>query len=165
METRDEEVRPTPEQARAALADAEQVRASAGALSATPWPTWFVAVTTAMLVILPIALGGALAKPEWLMPQLAWIVAMLASEAAFMVLFVLAGRRWMARTGVALRVDVLPKAATVSALIGLLVLVIGSAYAFQVTGHSWWLFGAAAIAAVVSICFHLWFVRLHRRQS
>ncbi|MFE1072292.1 hypothetical protein ACFW5W_13820 [Streptomyces sp. NPDC058783] len=43
----------TPEQARAALADTERVRASATALSATPWPTWFFVTLTLYVAVLP----------------------------------------------------------------------------------------------------------------
>lgn len=156
---------PTPDQARAALADTDHVRASVAALSATPWPLWFVATITAMLVVLPITLGGALAKPDWLMPRWAWVVTMLAIEAVFFAFFAVAARSWRARTGVALRLDVLPKRATVPALIGLPLLVVGSGYAFRYTGQPLWLFGAAAVGAAVSIGFHLWFVRLHRKAS
>lgn len=162
METSDEGARPTQEQARSALADAERVRTTVGALSATPWPVWFTAVLTAMLVTLPIGIGGALAEPEWLMPRWAWAVVIFVSEAAFFMLFFVASRRWTSRTGVALRLDVLPKAATIPAMIGLPVIVLGAALAFRMTEQPWWLFVAAALGAGLSIGFHLWFVRLHR---
>ncbi|MCW4457353.1 hypothetical protein [Microbacterium sp. MPKO10] len=165
METNSERLRPTPEEARAALDGTESVRASVSALSATPWPLWFTAVLTAMLAALPIGLGGALAEPEWLMPRWAWFVAIVVVEGVFFALFFLASRRWTASTGVALRLNVLPKAVTLSAMIGLPVIVVGAGIAFRMTGEVWWLLGAATIGAALSIAFHLWFVRLHERQS
>lgn len=165
METSEEATQPTPEQARAALADTDHVRASVTALSATPWPLWFVATITAMFVVLPITFGGVLAEPDWLMPQWAWIVTMLATEAVFLGFFAVAAMSWRAKTGVALRLDILPKYATVPAVIGMPLLLLGSGYAFKYTGQPLWLFGAAAVGAAVSIGFHLWFVRLHRKAS
>lgn len=165
METNGEATLPTPEQARAALAGTDHVRASVTALSATPWPTWFVAMITAMLVVLPITLGGMLAEPEWLMPQWAWVVTMLTTEAVFVAFFAIAARNWRAKTGVALRLDILPKRATVPAFIGMPLLVVGSGYAFRYTEQPLWLFGAAAAGAALSVGFHLWFVRLHRKAS
>lgn len=163
METGKDVIPPTPEQARAALADTDDVRAAVAALSATPWPSWFVATITAVLVVLPITLGGALAEPAWLLPQWAWLVTMLATEAVFFAFFTVAARNWVAKTGVALRLDILPKRATVPALIGLPLLLVGGCYAFRDTGQPLWLFGVAAVGAAVSIGFHLWFVRLHRK--
>ncbi|XVQ07307.1 hypothetical protein ACQP1W_32465 [Spirillospora sp. CA-255316] len=165
METNGEAALPTPEQARAALADTDHVRVSVAALSATPWPTWFVTTITAMLVVLPITFGGALAEPDWLMPQGAWLATMLATEVVYVVFFAIAARNWRAKTGVALRLDVLPKRATVPAFIGMPLLLLGSGYAFRHTGQPLWLFGAAAAGAALSIGFHLWFVRLHRKTS
>jgi hypothetical protein len=165
METDGEATLPTPEQARAALDDTDHVRVSVAALSATPWPSWFAATITAMLVVLPFGLGGALAEPEWLMPQWAWLITMLAIETVYLAFFVVAARNWRAKTGVALRLDVLPKYATVPMLIGMPPLMMGSAYAFRYTGQLLWLFGAAIVGAAVSIGFHLWFVRLHRKAS
>ncbi|WP_395109641.1 hypothetical protein [Actinomadura sp. SCN-SB] len=154
---------PTPEQARAALADTDHVRASVAALSATPWQPWFAATTTAMFIALPIFLGGALAEPEWLMPQWAWVVTMVATEAVFGALLGLAARNWRAKTGVALRLDILPKWAAVPAFTLLPLLIVGAGYAFRYTGRPLWLFGAAAVGAAASIGSHLWFVRLHRK--
>ncbi|MCP9952261.1 MULTISPECIES: hypothetical protein [Actinomadura] len=165
METNGEASLPTPEQARAALADTDDVRVSVEALSATPWPTWFVATITAMFVVLPITFGGALAEPDWLMPQGAWLAVMLGAEAVFLAFFVVAGRNWRAKTGVALRLDVLPKRATVPALVGTPLLIVGSGYAFRYTDQPLWLFAASAAGAALSIGFHLWFVRLHRKAS
>lgn len=165
METNGEAIRPTPAQARAALSDAERVRASVTALSATPWPSWFVVTITGTLVALPLCLGGFLADPEWLMPQWAWLVAMLVTEAVFFAFFAVAAAKWRAKTGVALRYDILPKRATVPVIAGLPVLLLGSGYAFRYTDEPLWLFGAAAVGAAVSIGFHLWFVRLHRKAS
>jgi hypothetical protein len=164
METNGEAILPTPEQARAALADTDQIRVSVAAVSATPWPSWFVATITAMFVVLPITFGGVLAEPDWLMSQGAWLVTMLATDVVYLAFFAIAARNWRAKTGVALRLDVLPKRATVPAFIGMPLLVVGSGYAFRYTGQPLWLFGAAAVGAAVSIGFHLWFVRLHRQH-
>jgi hypothetical protein len=165
METNEEAVLPTPEEAHAALVDTDHVRVSVAALSATPWPPWFVATITAMFVVLPIGFGGTLAEPDWLMPQWAWLVTMLAAEAVFFAFFAVAARNWRGKTGVALRLDVLPTYATGPAFIGLPLLIVGSGYAFRYTGQPLWLFGAATVGAAVSIGFHLWFVRLHRKAS
>ncbi|URN08481.1 hypothetical protein LUW74_37305 [Actinomadura madurae] len=83
----------------------------------------------------------------------------------FLAFFVVAGRNWRAKTGVALRLDVLPKRATVPALVGTPLLIVGSGYAFRYTDQPLWLFAASAAGAALSIGFHLWFVRLHRKAS
>ncbi|MFE2291890.1 hypothetical protein [Streptomyces sp. NPDC059452] len=158
-------VRPTPEQARSALADTEQVRASAAALSATPWPNWFFVTLTLYIAALPITYGGALADTDWLLPGPAWTGIMLASTAVFMALFALAARAWRDRTGVALRLDVLPKRVTVPLMVGLPVVLVGAAFAFRATEWAGWLIAASLIGAAVSVGFHLAFVRLHRKTA
>lgn len=100
---------PTPDQARAALGDAAQVQASVARLSATPWPLWFTACLAGYCGALPIVFGGVIADPEWLLPRAAWLVAGVLLLAVYLSLFAVAGRAWQSRTGVALRMDVLPK--------------------------------------------------------
>ncbi|MGP3985854.1 hypothetical protein [Streptomyces sp. 3N207] len=155
----------TPEQARSALADTEHVRASAAALSATPWPNWFFITLTLYLAALPITYGGVMADSEWLLPHPAWMGIMLAITAVFMALFAVAAKTWRHKTGVALRLDVLPKRATVPLQVGLPVLLVGAAFAFRVTGWPVWLIAASLISAAVSVGFHLAFVRLHRKTA
>jgi hypothetical protein len=156
-------VRLTPEQAHAALADTEHVRASAAALSATPWPNWFFITLTLYIAAFPIAYGGAVADSEWLLPRPAWMAIMLTGTAVYVALFAVAANAWRTKTGVALRLDVLPKRATVPFAIGLPVLLVGAPFAFRATGRPVWLFAASLIGVVVSVGFHLAFVRLHRK--
>ncbi len=156
-------VRMTPEQARSALTDTEHVRASAAALSATPWPNWFFITLTLYAAALPVIYGGVTAEADWLLPHSAWLGIMLASAAVYWALFGVAARAWRNKTGVALRFDVLPKRATVPLAVGLPVLVAGSGFAFRVTGQPVWLIAASLISAAVSVGFHLAFVRLHRK--
>ncbi|GHE04479.1 hypothetical protein [Streptomyces alanosinicus] len=158
-------VRLTPEQARSALADTEHIRASAAALSATPWPNWFFITLTLYTAALPITYGGAMADPDWLLPGPAWMGIMLAMTAVYGALFAVAAKTWRNKTGVALRFDVLPKRATVPLAVGLPVLLVGAAFAFRVTGWPVWLFAASLISAVASVGFHLAFVRLHRKVA
>ncbi|MGI5196297.1 hypothetical protein ACQEVY_22045 [Streptomyces sp. CA-288835] len=158
-------VRLTPEQAHAALADTEHVRASAAALSATPWPNWFFITLTLYIAALPITFGGFAADPEWLLPRSAWAAIIVTSAAVYLALFVVAGNAWRAKTGVALRLDVLPKRATVPLSIGLPVLPMGAGFVFRATGQPVWLFAASLIGVAVSVGFHLAFVRLHRKTS
>ncbi|MGW3830604.1 hypothetical protein [Streptomyces microflavus] len=158
-------VRPTPEHARAALADAEHIRASAAALSATPWPNWFFITLTLYIAALPIAYGGAMADADWLLPGPVWLGVLLAITAVYGALFAVAARSWRNRTGVALRLDVLPKRATVPLVVGLPVVLVGAAFAFRVTGWPGWLIAASLIGAAVSVGFHLDFVRLHRKTA
>lgn len=165
METNGDAIRPTAQQARAALADIEQVRASATALSATPWPRWFATTLTLYIAAVPPVYGGTLASPRWLLPNLAWGVIMLVMTAAYLVLFGIAGVNWRKKTGVALRLDVLPKRATVPLAIGLPALLVGSGFAFRASREPLWLFAASAVGAAVSIAFHLVFVRMHRKAS
>lgn len=155
----------TPEQARSALANTEHVRASATALSATPWPRWFFVTLTLYVAALPITCGGVAAGSDWLLPRPAWMGILLAITAAHAALFAVAANAWRDKTGVALRVDVLPKRATVPLAIGLPVLVVGAAFAFRVTGWPGWLVTASLIGAAVSAGFHLAFVRLHRKTA
>ncbi|MEU9856084.1 hypothetical protein [Streptomyces sp. NPDC047974] len=158
-------VRPTPEQARSALADTEHIRASAAALSATPWPNWFAVTVTLYAAALPIAYGGVMADTDWLLPRPAWMGVMLAITVVYTALFAVAGRAWCDKTGVALRFDVLPKRATVPLAIGLPALLVGAAFAFRVTGWPVWLIAASLIGAATSAGFHLAFVRLHRKLA
>ncbi|MFI2507711.1 hypothetical protein [Streptomyces sp. NPDC018972] len=161
METH--EVRLTPEQARSALADTERVRASATALSATPWPNWFFITLTLYVAAFPIVYGGVMADSDWLLPRPAWTGVMVAITAVFGTLFAVAAKAWRGRTGVALRWDVLPKRATVPLMGGLPLLLVGMPIAFRVTGRPVWLIAASLTGAAVSVGFHLAFVRLHRR--
>ncbi|MFJ7334812.1 hypothetical protein ACIQU3_14160 [Streptomyces sp. NPDC101110] len=156
---------PTSDEARATLAEAARIRATATALSATPWPTWFATTLTAYVAFFPFAYGGLLADERWLLPKAAWAAALLVVTAAYMMLFAVAARSWRQRTGVALRFDVLPKRATVPLAIGMPALLVGPAWAFRATGQASWLAIAAVAAAAVSVGFHLTFVRLHRKTS
>lgn len=155
----------TPEQARSALADTEHVRASAAALSATPWPTWFFIALTLYIAALPITYAGVLADSDWLLPHPAWLGIMLAITAVFGALFAVASKAWRDKTGVALRWDVLPKRATVPLAVGLPTLLVGSAFAFRLTEWPVWPIAASLIGAGVSVGFHLTFVRLHRKAA
>ncbi|MFC8695819.1 hypothetical protein [Streptomyces parvus] len=157
--------RPTPEQAQSALAEAEQIQASAAVLSATPWPNWFFATLTLYIAVVPIVYGGLMADEDWLLPSPAWTGIMLAITALYLALFALAAKTWREKTGVALRLDVLPKRATVPLAVGLPSVLVGSAFAFRFTGSPVWLFAASAIGAAASIGFHLAFVRLHRASA
>ncbi|MFF3030364.1 hypothetical protein ACFVS7_05005 [Streptomyces rubiginosohelvolus] len=156
---------PTPEQAQSALAEAEHIQASAAALSATPWPNWFFATLTLYIAALPIAYGGVMADEDWLLPRLAWMGIMVAITALYMALLAVAAKAWREKTGVALRLDVLPKRATVPFMLGLPVVLVGSAFVFRFTGSPVWLFAASLIGAAASVGFHLAFVRLHRASA
>ncbi|WP_077799220.1 hypothetical protein [Streptomyces sp. JHA26] len=155
----------TPEQARAALADTEHVRVSTTALSATPWPTWFFITLTLYVAALPLVLGGIVADRDWLLPRPAWTGIMLTITALHGALLAVAAKTWREKTGVALRVDVLPKRATVPLVIGLPLLMVGAPFAFRATGRPAWLIAASLLGAAASVGFHLAFVRLHRRST
>ncbi|MFD5200407.1 hypothetical protein ACFWM7_09700 [Streptomyces sp. NPDC058375] len=157
--------RPTPEQAHSALADAEHIRASAAAVSATPWPNWFFATLTLYLAALPIVYGGVMADEGWLLPRPAWMGIMAAITALYLALFAIAAKTWREKTGVALRLDVLPRRTTVPLMVGLPVVLVGAAFAFRATGSAVWLFVASVIGAAASVGFHLTFVRLHRASA
>jgi hypothetical protein len=158
-------IHPTSRQARATLADVQEVRASTAALSATPWPRWFAVVLTVYMAALPPVLGGVVARPQWLLPRPAWVVILVLTAAVYLVLFTIAAANWRKKTGVALRLDVLPKWATLPLMIGLPALLAGAVAAFRSTSQPVWLVAASAIGAAVSIAFHLAFVRLHRKAS
>ncbi|MGV9283125.1 hypothetical protein [Streptomyces sp. NPDC003730] len=155
----------TWEQARAALADTDRVRISATALTATPWPTWFFLTLTLYTAALPIILGGIMADPDWLLPRPAWMATLLAVTALYAALFSVAAKAWRERTGVALRMDVLPKRATLPLMIGLPLVLVGGPFTFRTTGEPTWLIASSLIGAAVSAGFHLTFVRLHRRAA
>ncbi|MET7504629.1 hypothetical protein [Streptomyces microflavus] len=106
--------------------------------SATPWPNWFFITLTLYVAALPIT-------------------------AVYGALFAVAARSWRNRTGVALRLDVLPKRATVPLVVGLPVVLVGAAFAFRVTGWPGWLIAASLTGAAVSVGFRLAFIRLHRK--
>ncbi|MEU5538571.1 hypothetical protein [Streptomyces sp. NPDC020362] len=165
MESNGDVIRPTPQQARAALAALERVQASTTALSATPWPRWFAVVLTLYIAAIPPVFGGMMASPQWLLPKLAWSVIMVVATTGYLALFAIAAAGWREKTGVALRLDVLPRRATLPLMIGLPVLLAGSVVAFRGTGQFVWLFAASGIGAAVSVAFHLAFVRLHRQTS
>ncbi|MEV0125799.1 hypothetical protein AB0I16_30350 [Streptomyces sp. NPDC050703] len=155
----------TSEQARAALADTDRVRVSATALSATPWPTWFFITLTLYTAALPIIFGGLMADRDWLLPRPAWMATMLTITALYAALFSIAAKAWRDKTGVALRLDVLPKRATLPLMVGMPLLLVGGPYAFRATGQPAWLIAATLLGAAVSVGFHLTFVRLHRRTA
>ncbi|WP_164540779.1 hypothetical protein [Streptomyces abyssomicinicus] len=157
--------RPTPEQARAALTAVEQIRATGAALSATPWPTWFFVALTLYIGVLPICVGGAVADGEWLLPRMVWMGVAVTVIAVQGALQAVATRAWRARTGVALRLDVLPKRAIVPIAVGLPVLMVGAPIVFRATGRPAWLIAASLIGAAVSVGCHLAFVRLHRKPA
>ncbi|MFI2632928.1 hypothetical protein ACH5A2_21450 [Streptomyces collinus] len=90
---------------------------------------------------------------------------MLAITAVYGALFAVAAKSWRNRTGVALRLDVLPKRAAVPLAVRLPVLLVGAAFAFRVTGWPVWLIAASLIGAAASVGFHLAFVRLHRKTA
>ncbi|MFF6781226.1 hypothetical protein [Streptomyces sp. NPDC012510] len=156
---------PTPDEARAMLAEAARIRASATALSATPWPTWFTTVLTAYTAAFPVVYGGLVADERWLLPEAAWGAVLLTITAAYLVLLAVAARSWRQRTGVALRFDVLPRSVTVPLAIVMPALLVGPAWVFRATGQAGWLVAASVAAASVSVGFHLVFVRLHRKAS
>ncbi|MEU6617590.1 hypothetical protein [Streptomyces parvus] len=147
------------------MADAERIRASAAALSATPWPNWFFATLTLYLAALPVAYGGVVADEDWLLPRPAWTGIMVAITALYVALLAVAAKAWREKTGVALRLDVLPKRATRPLAVGLPVVLVGAAFAFRFTGWPGWLFAASLIGAAASVGFHLAFVRLHRASA
>ncbi|MFF2651531.1 hypothetical protein [Streptomyces sp. NPDC058045] len=153
----------TPEAARAALAEVEEVRVAAVAVAATPWPTWFFLALAGYLAALPVVLAGATADAEWGLPRAVWSGVLVGMIVVYFVLFGVAARRWRSRTGVALRLDVLPKRATVPMAIGLPVLLVGSVAAFHATGDPGWLVADSVIAAATSVGYHLAFHRLHRK--
>ncbi|ESU48240.1 hypothetical protein K7395_17055 [Streptomyces filamentosus] len=157
--------RPTPEQAHFALADTEHIRASVAALSATPWPNWFFATLTLYLAALPIAYGGVMADEDWLLTRPVWMGIMVAITALYVALLAVAAKAWREKTGVALRLDVLPKRATAPLAVGLPSILVGSAFAFRFTGWPGWLLAASVIGAAASVGFHLAFVRLHRASA
>lgn len=163
MET--DEARPTPEQARAALVAVEQIRASGAALSATPWPTWFFVALTLYIGVLPICVGGAVADGEWLLPRPVWLGVAVTVVAVQGGLQAVASKAWRDRTGVALRLDVLPKRAVVVIAVALPVLMVGAPIAFRVTGRPGWLIVASLTGVAVSVGCHLAFVRLHRKTT
>ncbi|QOV37659.1 hypothetical protein IM697_04320 [Streptomyces ferrugineus] len=165
METNGDVIRPTPQQAREALADAERIHTSTTALSATPWPLWFTTALTLYIAAIPPVYGGLAAASEWLLPKVAWAVIVAVMNVVYLALFAAAARSWQRKTGVALRLDVLPKRVTVPMAVGLPALLVGSAIAFRATGEPVWLFAASAVGAAVSIAFHLAFSRLHRKNS
>ncbi|MFJ6075128.1 hypothetical protein ACIQFU_30620 [Streptomyces sp. NPDC093065] len=155
----------TPEQARAALADTDRVRASAAALTATPWPTWFFITLTLYTAVLPIILAGIITDRDWLLPRPAWMATMLAITALYAALLAVATKSWRDKTGVALRLDVLPKRATVPLVVGLPLLLVGGPFAFSATDQPAWLIASSLLGAAASAGFHLTFVRLHRRTA
>ncbi|MFG3507220.1 hypothetical protein ACGF5F_17180 [Streptomyces sp. NPDC047821] len=165
METNGEPIRPTAQQALAALAETEQVRASTTALSATPWPLWFTAALTLYTAAIPPVYGGTLAEPDWLLPRSTWSVILIVMTAAHAALFAAAASQWRRKTGVALRLDVLPKRVTIPLVTGLPAVLLGSGFVFRATGEPLWLCGASVVGAAVSVAFHLVFVRLHRKAT
>jgi hypothetical protein len=159
-------VRLTPEQARSALADTAQVRASTAALSATPWPTWFFVALTLYIALVPLAYAGLVADGGyWLLSRPAWAAVLVGTSAVYLGLFGVAAKRWRDRTGVALRFDVLPKKVVVPLLICLPVVLLGAGLMFRVTGWAGWPVLASLIGVATSVGFHLTFVRLHRRLA
>ncbi|MGW0561626.1 hypothetical protein ACWDZ4_13635 [Streptomyces sp. NPDC003016] len=165
METNGDVIRPNAQQALAALTDAERVRVTTAAASATPWPRWFTTALTLYVAAIPPVYGGTLANPDWLMPQAAWSVLLMVLTAAYMALYAAAASNWRKKTGVALRFDLLPKRVTLPLVTGLPALLLGSAFVFRATREPLWLLAASTLGAGVSIGFHLVFVRLHRKAS
>ncbi|MFG3258640.1 hypothetical protein [Streptomyces sp. NPDC048172] len=158
-------IRPTPQQARAALDEVRHVQATTAALSATPWPRWFTATLTVYIAAIPPVYGGVVASPEWLLPSGAWLVIMLILTVGFLALFAVAGANWRRKTGVALRMDVLPRRAVLALMTGLPALLVGAVLVFRLTAQPAWLFAASLVGAAVSLAAHRTFVRLHRKGA
>ncbi|MEU1409347.1 hypothetical protein ABZ471_45205, partial [Streptomyces sp. NPDC005728] len=100
MESISDAIRPTPQQARAALAELEHVQASTAALSATPWPRWFAVVLALYIAGIPPVFGGMVASPQWLLPNFAWTVIMVVVTGGYLALFAIAATGWREKTGV-----------------------------------------------------------------
>ena len=156
---------PTPDRARAALGDAEQVQSSVARLSATPWPVWFTTCLALYCVALPVVFGGVIADPEWLLPRVVWLVVGVLLLAVFLSLFAVAGRAWQRRTGVALRMDVLPKRIAVPLAISYPAVTVVALVVFWLTGNPLPLFVASVLGIALAVGSHLLFVRLHRRPA
>lgn len=90
---------------------------------------------------------------------------MLAITALYAALFTVATKAWRDKTGVALRMDVLPKRATLPLMVGLPLLLVGGPLVFRATGQPAWLIASSLLGAAASVGFHLTFVRLHRRTA
>ncbi|GAA2486392.1 hypothetical protein [Streptomyces gobitricini] len=165
MESNGDTIRPTAQQALAALTDAERVRTSTTALSATPWPRWFTTALTLYIAAIPPVYGGTVASHDWLLPRATWSIIMVVLTATYMALFAAAASNWRKKTGVALRFDVLPKRVTLPLATGLPVVLMGSALVFRATHEPLWLLAGSAVGAGTSVAFHLVFVRLHRKAS
>jgi hypothetical protein len=164
METNDNALPATAEQARAALGDAEQVRTSVSHLSATPWPLWFTIILAGYLGALPPVYGGLMAGQTWLLPRTGWLAIAAGLVSTFLILFVVAANGWRRRTGVALRLDVLPRSATLGAIVGYPALALGGTAVLRITGSPLLLFVASAAGVALAVVYHLWFVRLHRKS-
>ncbi|MEU4927039.1 hypothetical protein AB0G54_11125 [Streptomyces yokosukanensis] len=91
------------------------------------------------------------AAPQWLLPRHTWDAVMLAMTAVHLGLSGVAAARWRKKTGVALRLDVLPRRATVPLMIGLPVLPIGSTLAFRADQEPLWLFAASVRSKHVAV--------------
>lgn len=103
-----------------------------------------------------------MADREWVLPRLAWMGVLVAIIAVRGGLQAVAVRAWCDRTGVALRLDVLPMRAIVPIAAGLPVLMVGAPLAFRITGRPVWLIAASLTGVAVSVGCHLAFVRLPR---
>ncbi|RDI50009.1 hypothetical protein [Nocardia mexicana] len=165
METEAFPPRPSAAQARIALDEAGDIRESVRRLSATPWPVWFTAVLTVYAMAYPVVFGGAMARPEWLVPQGVWVAVLVAMAAVLFALLAFAGRAWTRRTGVALRMDVLPARILWPALGSYLLINVGAVVWFRGTGSPWPLLGASAVSALYTVGSHLLFVRMHEGRA
>ena len=105
-----------------------------------------------------------MAGQTWLLPRTSWLAIAAGLVSTFLILFVVAANGWRRRTGVALRLDVLPRSATLGAIVGYPALALGAIAVFRVTGSPLLLFVASAAGVAVAVAYHLWFVRLHRKS-
>lgn len=165
METDAGTPHPTPDEARAALADVTRVQTAATSTMTAPWPWWFHACGAFFLAVLPFLLAGALAEPPWVLSNYTWTLITIGLLFVYGAVVPLAAIVWRNRMGMAPRPREVSLRGVMFLTVGMMLLVMAAGIAFLVTNNVYVMLPPSIAGAGLMIGLRLLHGRLHRKHS